>query len=162
MRLIQCEHEGRLRAALVEESNASDGEGGGRVRLIDADQGTYGLARRAIAEGRSLSAIVEETLSATRLDYAELIEGRRLLPPLTHPDPAHCLVSGTGLTHLGSADTRSAMHAKLNADEHELTDSMRMFKMGVDGGKPQEGTVGTQPEWFYKGCLLYTSPSPRD
>jgi hypothetical protein len=33
----------------------------------------------------------------------------------------------------------------------QLTDSMRMFLMGVKGGKPAAGTVGVQPEWFYKG-----------
>ena len=30
----------------------------------------------------------------------------RLLVPLDHPDPAHCLVTDTGLTHLGSAQAR--------------------------------------------------------
>ena len=36
----------------------------------------------------------------------------RLLPPIDHPDEAaRCLVSGTGLTHLGSAQNRQAMHA---------------------------------------------------
>ncbi|SFH15931.1 AraD1 family protein [Modicisalibacter xianhensis] len=143
MRLIQCEHEGRLRVAVVESPE--------QVRLVNADEGVYGLAKRAIAEKRSLSDLVESELSDTRLDYAELIEQQRLRAPLTHPDPAHCLISGTGLTHLGSADTRSAMHAKAQAAESELTDSMRMFKMGVDGGKPQDGQPGAQPEWFYKG-----------
>jgi hypothetical protein len=28
---------------------------------------------------------------------------------------------------------------------------MRMFLEGVEGGKPGEGRVGQQPEWFYKG-----------
>jgi len=28
---------------------------------------------------------------------------------------------------------------------------MRMFLMGVEGGKPRDGEVGVQPEWFYKG-----------
>jgi len=28
---------------------------------------------------------------------------------------------------------------------------MRMFLMGVKDGKPAAGTVGAQPEWFYKG-----------
>jgi len=32
-----------------------------------------------------------------------------------------------------------------------LTDSMRMFLMGVEGGKPESGGPGVQPEWFYKG-----------
>jgi hypothetical protein len=69
-----------------------------------------------------------------------------------HDDPAHCLVSGTGLTHLGSAATRDAMHAKVGAQpEAVLTDSMRMFKWGLDGGRPPAGQAGAQPEWFYKG-----------
>ena len=28
---------------------------------------------------------------------------------------------------------------------------MKMFRMGLDGGKPTSGEVGVQPEWFYKG-----------
>lgn len=143
MRLIQCEHEGRLRVAVVESPE--------QVRLVEGEDGTYGLARRAIDEKRSLAEIIDAALTEERLDYAQLIRERRLRAPLTHPDPAHCLVTGTGLTHLGSADTRSAMHAKAQADESQLTDSMRMFKMGVEGGKPETQQVGAQPEWFYKG-----------
>nr|WP_290696125.1 AraD1 family protein [Halomonas sp. UBA3074] len=141
MRLIQCVYQGQVHAAQVESDS--------QVRLLDAD--TYSLARRAIAAGCSLADIVEAAATETRLDYAQLIDEKGLLPPLTHPDPAHCLVTGTGLTHLGSADTRSAMHAKTQVSESELTDSMRMFKLGVEGGKPQAGTPGAQPEWFYKG-----------
>ncbi|MGQ0334837.1 AraD1 family protein [Halomonas elongata] len=141
MRLIQCLHEDRLHAALVETETT--------VRLADTD--TYHLARDAMASGRSLAEVVEARLTDTRLDYAELIDTGRLMPPLTHPDPAHCLVTGTGLTHLGSADARSAMHAKTQANEEDLTDSMRMFKLGVENGKPDAGKVGAQPEWFYKG-----------
>ena len=141
MRLIQCIHQGSPCAALVESTE--------QVRLLDAD--TYTLARRAIAAGHSLAEAVENAVTSTRLDYIQLVDDKRLLPPLTHPDPAHCLVTGTGLTHLGSADTRSAMHAKTQVREDELTDSMRMFKLGVEGGKPQHGEPGAQPEWFYKG-----------
>ncbi len=31
------------------------------------------------------------------------------------------------------------------------TDSMRMFLMGLENGKPEYGRIGAQPEWFYKG-----------
>ena len=55
----------------------------------------------------------------------------------------------TGLSHLGSAQSRDAMHAKLQSAD--LTDSMKMFKLGVEGGKPQPGAIGVQPEWAYKG-----------
>jgi hypothetical protein len=76
-----------------------------------------------------------------------------LRTPLHHPDPAHCVVSGTGLTHLGSAAARDAMHQKLReqSEQGALTDSMRMFQSGVEGGSPAPGQKGVQPEWFYKG-----------
>ncbi|WP_386080215.1 AraD1 family protein [Vreelandella sp. F11] len=156
MRLIQCDHDGQVRAALVESEE--------QVRLLDGD--TYTLASRAISAGKPLSEIVTEALTDTRLDYQALVDAKRLLPPLTHSDPAHCLVTGTGLTHLGSADTRSAMHAKAQAAEEDMTDSMRMFKLGVEGGKPDAGRPGAQPEWFYKGdgqCVVAPEaeiPSP--
>ncbi len=70
-----------------------------------------------------------------------------LLSPLDHPDPAHCLISGTGLTHLGSAAQRDQMHL---TDPAMITDSQKMFIMGRRGGKPISGR-GVQPEWFYKG-----------
>lgn len=155
MRLIQCLYQEKPRAALVEDDN---------VRLTDSD--TYGLAQRALERGLSLAETVAASLGDQCLNYDELIASRLLLPPLTHPDPAHCLVTGTGLTHLGSADTRSAMHAKTQTDESQMTDSMRMFKLGVEGGKPAAGNIGAQPEWFYKGdgsCVVAPEaplPSP--
>jgi hypothetical protein len=42
------------------------------------------------------------------------------------------------------------MHRSL-ADPSALTDSMRMFRLGLEGGKPAPGAAGAQPEWFYKG-----------
>jgi hypothetical protein len=57
-------------------------------------------------------------------------------------------LTGTGLTHLGSAATRDAMHA---TPTEALTDSMKMFRMGLEGGRPAPGAIGVQPEWFYKG-----------
>src|SRR5262245_59884701 len=111
----------------------------------------YELARAAIAARRTLEQVVSSEQSGTPLSYAELKKDGRLLPPLTHPDPAHCLVSGTGLTHLGSAAARDSMHQRLNKQEADLTDSMKMFKAGVEGGKPKGNQPGMQPEWFYKG-----------
>src|SRR3546814_10599193 len=59
-------------------------------------------------------------------------------------------MTGTGLTHLGSAEGRDKMHRAATEAAHQ-TDSMKMFLMGVDGGKPADGGIGVQPEWFYKG-----------
>jgi len=91
------------------------------------------------------------------VDYERVVAEGRLLPPLDHPDPAHCYVSGTGLTHLGSAQTRAEMHGKTDEAETTLTDSMRLYQWGLEGGKPPQGQVGVQPEWFYKGngsCIV--------
>jgi hypothetical protein len=66
--------------------------------------------------------------------------------------------AGTGLTHLGSADARDAMHAKLSAGDDALTDSMKMFRMGLEGGKPRRGKPGVQPEWFFKGDGASVAP----
>ena len=122
----------------------------GAVLPLSKPQTTYRLALEAIRERKSLEQVLADQSVDAAIDYAELLRDGRLLPPLTHPDPAHCLVSGTGLTHLGSAAARDAMHAKL-AGTAELTDSMKMFKAGVEGGKPDGATPGMQPEWFYKG-----------
>lgn len=144
MRLIQfADSGGAGRVAAVLDDT--------RVQAL-ADVGSlYDLAWRAIERGERLSAAVARHATGPVLDYAELIGQALLLPPVTHADPAHLMISGTGLTHLGSADTRDAMHAKLEASAAELSDSMKMFRMGLTGGKPEAGKLGVQPEWFYKG-----------
>lgn len=116
-----------------------------RVQILDGVASVRALALAALAEGRSLAALAAERLGG---DLA--LEGVRLLSPIDHPDPAHLLVTGTGLTHLGSAEGRDKMH-RAATEAAVQTDSMRMFLMGVEGGKPAPGTEGVQPEWFYKG-----------
>jgi hypothetical protein len=78
--------------------------------------------------------------------------------PLDHPDPHHVLVSGTGLSHLGSMQSRDEMHRAADSTAGEttkarqpVTDSARMFARGLEGGKPAVGVRGAAPEWFYKG-----------
>ena len=83
-------------------------------------------------------------------NYDQIISDNRIMLPVDHPDPYHLWVSGTGLTHLGSAASRNAMHENLERSEN-LTDSMRMFQMGVKDGKMVDSKPGAQPEWFYKG-----------
>ncbi|MBI1397441.1 MAG: FAH family protein [Betaproteobacteria bacterium] len=124
---------------------------GGRLERIDGTDRVYHLALEAARSGLHLEAVVAARASGRFEDYDEIIAGKRLLPPLDHPDPAHWLVTGTGLSHLGSASARDAMHAKLQQADEQLTDSMKMFKWGMEGGKPAAGAVGTPPEWFYKG-----------
>lgn len=124
---------------------------GGLVRPLASFQSTHALAQAAIARGTDLQSMLAEQPLDTPERYDDIFAAGRLLPPLTHPDPAHCVVSGTGLTHLGSAASRDAMHKKLSADEGAMTDSLKMFRLGLEGGKPAGGGVGVAPEWFYKG-----------
>ena len=146
MRLIQLKDGADVRVGIVEED-------GRQVRVLGGVDSTWALARAAIAAGQGLAESAAALPAHGRLDYAALLAQGRVLPPLHHPDPAHCMVSGTGLTHLGSAAARDAMHQKLQqqAEEGGLTDSMRMFQWGVEGGMPAPGEAGAQPEWFYKG-----------
>ena len=117
----------------------------GQAFVLNGAETTLQLAQQALAAGLTLTALAEQR-TEDRIDPAAVT----LLTPIDHRDPAHLLVSGTGLTHLGSAEGRDKMH-KAAAGGEKLTDSMRMFLMGEEGGKPAPGTAGVQPEWFYKG-----------
>jgi hypothetical protein len=113
---------------------------------------TLDLVAAAQAEGAMLAEAATRR-AGKAVDLAAL----DLLLPIDTPEPADTLVSGTGLTHLGSADGRDKMH-KAAAAGH-ATDSMRMFLMGLEGGKPAPGEAGVQPEWFYKGDGSILVPS---
>ena len=147
MRLVQLETpEGQRRVALVERRS---------LRLLDQVGGVRELALEAIADRVPLAQLVERRASSELEDYDRVIAERRLFAPLDHPDPAQLLVSGTGLTHLGSARTRAGMHG-VESKPAAQTDSMKLFQLGLEGGKPADGALGVQPEWFYKGdgsCL---------
>jgi hypothetical protein len=123
-----------------------------RLKLLSAVNSVYELATAADAKGTSLSKLVRESATDESLNYDEVYLGNsawKLLPPMDHPqEPARCIISGTGLTHLGSAKNRQAMHSASNA---EMNDSMKIFKWGVENGKPAPGKIGVAPEWFYKG-----------
>jgi len=144
MRLMQV-REGRTGRAVVASEGATSWVVG-RYKTV------YDLARRAIAAKTTVAEVVRAAGRRDTADPARLLKAGKVLPPIDHPDPAHVLVTGTGLTHLGSASARHAMHQRVSAAEREtLTDSMKMFRMGLEGGKPKPGKRGVQPEWFYKG-----------
>ncbi len=121
----------------------------GLCRRLDGAESTYTLALEAIATGGTLAEVVARHEPGEAVDLHAALADGRVLAPIDHPDPAHCLLTGTGLTHLGSASGRDAMHKAAAAGQ--ATDSMRMFLLGVEGGKPAPGAIGVQPEWFYKG-----------
>ncbi len=118
------------------------------ARVVEGVRRIYDLAALAIAGKRGLAAQVALQGFGATVDLTQM----PLLSPIDHSDAGHLHITGTGLTHLGSASARDAMHKKLDAAGAEtLTDSMKMFRLGLDGGKPAAGDVGVQPEWFYKG-----------
>ncbi len=143
IRLVQIQH-GTYgpRVAVVDEP---------RLRLVPNFTNVYEMAQRAIAEGKKISQVIAENPPTESVEYEVVYRTAaawRLLPPIHHPaDPAHLLVTGTGLTHKASADNRQSMHG----DPATLTDSMKMYRIGLEGGKLAEGCIGASPEWFYKG-----------
>jgi len=156
MRLVQLHRSTSRAVAIVDEP---------RLRVIAGATSIVALAHEAIGAGTTLTALVETRATGPVLDYTPIYDGAsewQLLPPIDHPDePSRCLVSGTGLTHLGSAASRQRMH---EVRESDLTDSMKMFRIGLERGKPAPGQIGAAPEWFYKGTgtILRAHNAPLD
>lgn len=152
MRLVQFwAEDGQRRVGVVAEDGLV-------LQIVTGFDSVYVLALAADQARSDLASLVQANLGGDTAVYASIIQEKRLLPPLDHPDPAHCLVSGTGLTHLGSAKTRDEMHQEKQAEtDKPVTDSMRIFQWGLAGGKPPPGEISVQPEWFYKGnghCVI--------
>ncbi len=133
--------DGRRRVILAE---------GDRAVFLTGVETTRALAHEAIAAGTTLAEAAAKRRGDETVDISAELDAGRLLPAIDHEDGARLMLAGTGLTHLGSASGRDAMHKAASSSEHQ-TDSMRMFLEGVEGGKPAAGAVGQQPEWFYKG-----------
>jgi hypothetical protein len=152
VRLVQLLHteDQSRRVALVDEPNLRC--------LLDVDS-VYELAEACLGAGKGIADQALALATGEVLAYDEIYAGAspwRLLSPIDVPGaPSRVLVAGTGLTHLGSASQRQAMHLAGQSAQDKapavLTDSMRMFQWGVEGGRPAVGEVGIAPEWFYKG-----------
>ena len=153
MRLIQFQAppEGR-RVGLIEDDTVFD-----LTKLNPAWDRIYNIFFEASRKATTIEAYITgcDFRSATAaLSYSELLNRHPgdsagwILPPLDHPDPAHSIITVTGLTHLGSTSQRDQMHRD---DSKPQTDSQKMFEMGLKGGKPVTGVRGVQPECFQKG-----------
>lgn len=142
LRLAQIRSAGGARAVVATSAGTS--------RIVAGVTHVRDLALAAIAAGHGIAARIAAHGLGETVDLAAALSQGRVLSPIDHPDDAHVQVTGTGLTHLGSAEGRDKMHKDM-ADPAKLTDSMRMFRMGLDKGRPAPGEEGVQPEWFYKG-----------
>ncbi|MFC1465835.1 MAG: AraD1 family protein [Candidatus Brachytrichaceae bacterium NZ_4S206] len=158
MRLVQfLDESGRQRVGVPSDD-------GDYLHLVRDIAGVYELALEAARAGRALRELVAQRLGDEAVPYDRIVAERRILPPLTHPEPSRLLLSGTGLNHLGSALARNAMHAQANAPgdaSAKKTDSLILFEWGLAGGKPAPGQIGSQPEWFYKGDGAWVTPPER-
>jgi hypothetical protein len=130
---------------------------GDAVVLLDGPASIHALAQHAVDSSRSFVDTIGSCIGRESMEYDALYSGEsgwQILPAIDHPEePARCVVSGTGLTHMGSAQKRQSMHEKAGhaASDAEATDSMRMYQLGIEGGRPAAGEIGVSPEWFYKG-----------
>ena len=142
MRLLQRRDAGGQRSVIAAEGDAA--------WVLPGVASVRWLASRAIAEATGLADAVAACGRGEPVDLPAELAAGRIIAPIDHDDPAHLHMTGTGLTHLGSAEGRDKMHREAAAAAAQ-TDSMRMFLEGVAGGKPGPGEIGQQPEWFYKG-----------
>jgi hypothetical protein len=135
------------------------------LRFLQNTTSIYALALEAIQAKQPLIDLIHSRLSDETIEYQSVYDNQsdwHLLPAFDHPEgPFGCMVSGTGLTHKNSALNRQMMH---QSAVEKPTDSMQMYQWGVEGGSPAAGTVGVQPEWFYKGngAILRAHGQPLD
>ena len=122
MHLVQFElGNGERRVGLVD---------GALVREVQGATSTRELALAAIDKKISLAEQVDSLGLGDSHDYSQLRADLMILPPLDHPRSGALLVSGTGLTHLGSASARDKMHQHGNQIESGMTDTMQHLQMG--------------------------------
>ena len=144
MRLVQIiDNQGQRRVAKVD---------GASLVLLSGVASMRDLALTAITNTVTIEALVGELLSAETLDYDNVQDSGRMLLPIDHDDPYRMFITGTGLTHIGSATLRSNMHGEDPAQG--MTDSAKLFRAGLEHGKPPTGAIGVEPEWFFKGTGL--------
>ena len=147
LHLVQISKGALRRVAVVEEPY---------LRCLTEVQSVYELAQQCLRLGIQLKEQVHALEHGEVLDYDAIYSGSsdwKLLAPIDVPkNPSRLTIAGTGLTHLGSAKERQAMHiTDVSKLAETVTDSMRMFQWGIEGGRPADRAIGIAPEWFYKG-----------
>lgn len=153
LHLVQISNGPARRVAIVEEPH---------LRCLTEVRSVYELVQQCLRSDIPLTERASAIAHGEVLDYDAIYSCTsewHLLVPIDVPgSPSRLMISGTGLTHLGSARERQAMHlidaAKVGETAkaaETITDSMRMFQWGIEGGRPTKGEIGIAPEWFYKG-----------
>ncbi|WP_424968793.1 AraD1 family protein [Dinoroseobacter sp. S375] len=117
------------------------------ARILSGTTTLRDLALDAINAGRSLPDLITERMTSDTVSLEDALAQGRIRVPIDHPDPAHVLVAGSGLSH------RSWYEAQPDhgPDPEKWPDYYKILRLGDEGGRPAEGEIGAQPEWFYKG-----------
>ena len=135
LRLIQfLEESGHPRVGFVSDDGTSVGS-------VGAFRTTYELAQAAWSAAEPLDAFASRQAGVPSIPYPALVGERRVLAPLHHSGSRPLPGVGHGPHAPGqrSGARRHAPEAAAGTQEGTLTDSMRMFQWGVEGGKPAPG-----------------------
>src|SRR5689334_6573306 len=98
-------------------------EAGKAGRIVKGATSVYDLALAAAETGVGLAEKVNKQGLGEEIDLERAYAAGEMLSPISHRNAANLHLTGTGLTHLGSAATRDAMHKNLNEkDKETLTD----------------------------------------
>ena len=111
----------------------------GATRVVNGAKSVYSLALEAARSGIGLAALIERKGFGKTVDLEAAYRQGRLISPINHPDAAHLHLTGTGLTHLGSAATRDAMHKKLERGRRGDADQFHEDVPHGSGRRQAEG-----------------------
>ena len=124
MRLVQfLDKDGKRSVARVRPD-------GDQLEVLTDTARVYDLALDAAGRGSILEDLVEARSDGQLVDYDAVIADRRILPPLDHPDPARCLVTGTGLTGF----MKSQVVWLLNMCQGRALLSLLLFYLVINSG----------------------------
>ena len=133
----------------------------GESRLVKRVRTTLDLANRAIEAGVSLRKLVADLGVGKAVDLARALKEKRVLAPIDCKDPAHLMVSGTGLTHLGSAEGRDQMHRDL-ADPAKPRTRCACSSSASKAASPPAATWARSPNGSTRATARSWSPPEGD
>lgn len=140
MHLIQFTENGTTLVGLVTQNS--------EVHCLTSAKSLTSIILDSIKSNTPLIKLVNNYLGDRRITLEELINNNKIILPLTHQDPSHIIISGTGLTHLNSALLREKMH---HDKEDDLNAAQKIYLKGLRYGKTELSEQDARPEWFYKG-----------
>nr|WP_317055201.1 hypothetical protein [Roseovarius sp. W115]MDV2928773.1 hypothetical protein [Roseovarius sp. W115] len=115
---------------------ATDDTGTSR-KLADV-AGIRELAMQALQTQTKLTDLALACATEEVVDLVAALDEGRVLTPIDHPDPAHLLVSGSGLSHKAWVATEPDH----GPDEDAWPDHFKTLMLGQRGGKPAPGEWG--------------------